>query len=120
MAHYRILVVEDDRALSGMYRTSLRMAGFDVGLATDGVSALRQIDEQPPDLIVLDLHLPRLGGEAILEELAAHPHTAAIPVVVVTGEEALSAAVAQADAILRKPCDVGELLVAIEHQLRVA
>ncbi len=120
MSRYRILVVEDDGALAGMYRMSLRMAGFDVELATDGVSALRQIEMRPPDFIVLDLHLPTLGGDAVLEELAADPATADIPVAVVTGGDAPSTAVTQAVAVLRKPCAVGELLVTIERELRVA
>ena len=113
----RILVVEDDAALAAMYRTALRFAGFDVRLAHDGLSALLQIDEETPDLVVLDLHLPRLRGEAILTELAAHPRTANVPVIVVSGADAQAAMVAQATAFLRKPCAPDHLLSVIERHL---
>jgi DNA-binding response OmpR family regulator len=112
----RILVVEDDAALASMYRSALRFAGFDVQLATDGMSALWAIDQATPDLVVLDLHLPRLRGEAILSELSANPALQHIPVVVVTGSDA-QAAVAQASAILRKPCAPDTLLAVIEEHL---
>ena len=66
-ARGHILIVEDDQSLARMYRTALTFEGFDVAIATDGLSALRRIDEQTPDLVVLDLHLPRLRGEAVFD-----------------------------------------------------
>jgi DNA-binding response OmpR family regulator len=109
-------VVEDDAALATMYRSALRFAGFDVQVVSDGIGALRAIDQQTPDLVVLDLHLPRLRGEAILGELSADPARRDIPVVIVTGSDA-QAAVAQASAILRKPCAPDTLLAVIEEYL---
>jgi DNA-binding response OmpR family regulator len=111
-----ILVVEDDAGLAAMYRTLFRFAGFEVHVTTEGMAALRHVDQSPPDLIVLDLHLPGLGGEAILSEIAASPSLNHIPVIVVTGGDA-KAAIAQATAILRKPCDPGRLLTLVEHHL---
>jgi DNA-binding response OmpR family regulator len=110
-------VVEDDAGLATMYRASLRFAGFDVDLAHDGVSALMLIEQQTPDLVVLDLHLPRLGGEAILSELAATPATSEVPVIIVSGAEAQAALVAQARAFLPKPCAPDRLLSTIERHL---
>ena len=112
----RILVVEDDAGLAKMYRTVLRFAGFDVHVAADGIAALRHIDQSPPDLIVLDLHLPGVHGEAILGEIAATPSLNHIPVIVVTGGDT-RAAVLQATAILRKPCDPNRLLALVEQHL---
>src|SRR5258708_34361209 len=63
------------------------MAGFDDGLAADGISALSQIEQQRPDVVVLDLDLPLLNGIAVLEELLAREETRRVPVVVVTGTE---------------------------------
>ena len=114
-----ILIVDDDRGLASMYRTALRFEGFDVAVANDGLAALRHIDAQKPDLIVLDLQLPTLRGEAILRELHSHPEMADIPVIVVTGEEARST-VAQATAILRKPCAPERLIRTIDHHLHHA
>jgi two-component system, sensor histidine kinase and response regulator len=115
----RILVVEDDPQCAVMYRAALRFAGFDVDIASDGVDALRAIDHGRPDLIVLDLHLPRLRGEAILSELSVDPELCRIPVVVVTGTDAPHMA-AQAAVILRKPCDPDHLVAVVEERLHPA
>jgi DNA-binding response OmpR family regulator len=109
----RVLVVEDDVSLAGMYRSALRFSGFDVDTATDGVSALRLIDQRVPDVVVLDLHLPRLSGEAILQEITNCADLCDTPVIVVTGSDP-SPVVAQARAILRKPCSPDRLLSVIE------
>ena len=102
-----------------MFRSALRFSGFDVDIATDGVSALSQIEQQRPDLIVLDLLLPRLRGEAILAELADDPHLREIPVVICTGTD-VRLSVAQATAILRKPCAPDVLVAVVEQQLPAA
>jgi DNA-binding response OmpR family regulator len=115
----RILVVEDDMALAGMYRNALRLAGFDVKVAAHGITALWFIDQAPPDAIVLDLHLPGVRGDVILSEIAARPDLAHIPVIIVTGSDA-QLVVAQANAILRKPVDVGRLVSVVEEQLEPA
>ena len=115
----RILVVEDDISLARLYRSALRFAGFDVAIATDGLSGLAQMDADAPDLVVLDLHLPILRGESILQEIAATPHLQHIPVVIVTGEDTHTA-VAQATAILRKPCAPDQLLSVVAAHLSPA
>jgi CheY-like chemotaxis protein len=96
-----------------MYRTALRFSGFDVEAATDGVSALRLIEQCAPDVVVLDLQLPILRGEAILQEITASAALCDIPVIVLTGSD-LSPAVAHAAAILRKPCAPDRLVSIIE------
>ena len=110
----RVLVVEDDGALVDRYRSALRFSRFDVDVATDGVSALRLIDQCVPDVVVLDLHLPRLRGEAILQEITCSADLCDIPVIIVTGTDT-SPAVAQAAAFLRKPCPPDRLLSVIER-----
>ena len=115
MAKRRILVVEDDDALANMYRAALSFAGFDVDVAGDGLTALEDIDTDHPDLVVLDLNLPQLGGDRILSEVAATPDTRDIPVIVVTGSDRLAAG--GASAIVRKPCDPGDLVALVEQTL---
>jgi two-component system sensor histidine kinase/response regulator len=115
----RILVVEDDTTLAAMYRNALRLAGFDVDAAENGVTALWYIDQAPPDAIVLDLHLPGIRGEVILSEIAARPDLYHIPVIVVTGSDA-QLVVAQVNAILRKPVDIGRLVSLVEKHLDAA
>lgn len=93
--------------------------GFTVDLAEDGLSALRRIDEQRPDLIVLDLHLPCVHGLEVLNDLRGNTSTFDVPVVVVTGADDRYP-VAQASAILSKPCDPEKLIEVIERQLAAA
>jgi CheY-like chemotaxis protein len=65
---------------------------------------------------VLDLHLPRLGGDVVLQELAANPQLRGTPVIVVTGADPRPA-IAQTQAILRKPCEPERLIEVIEEHL---
>ncbi len=116
MARPLILVVEDDRGLRDLYRTSLGLAGFDVHVSEDGLAALRYLEDHRPDLIVLDLDLPKIPGATLHSELRVHPRTRPIPVVVVTGMDpspTLPGAVTH-----RKPCAPEVLIQAIERALR--
>ncbi len=110
----RILLVEDDTDLARLYRGVLRMAGFDTQHAADGWSALRTIDEEPPDVLVVDIHVPGLRGDELLTELSNHPETRHIPAIVVTGTD-IDLAVAQVKQILRKPCAPERLVSVVER-----
>ena len=81
----RILIVEDDTDLRRMFRTALAMAGYDIEEAGDVIDALHVVENQIPDLIVLDLVLRALDGVSVQQELAARSLTSQIPIVVVTG-----------------------------------
>lgn len=110
-----VLVVEDDVALRAMYRLALRVAGFFVIEAGDGVQALRALDAAPPDVVVLDLALPTLSGYAVRAELAAQSHTRRIPVLVVTGTEPQEGL--EVDCLLRKPVEPDRLVTAVNQCL---
>lgn len=113
----RILIVEDDQQLRYLYRATLVLAAFDVDHVADGLDALRLIEEQPPDLIVLDLRLPRLDGVFVQQEIAARQHTREIPVVVVTGDPG-DLVERENLCILRKPVDPDALLATVRRCLR--
>lgn len=113
---HSILVVEDDVQLSHLYRTALGIAGYTVRLAGDGLQALREIDADPPDLIVLDLSLPYVDGYAVRQELAAQAHTRHIPVVIVTGSPRDLSDLAVA-CLLRKPVSPDDLIDAVRRCL---
>jgi DNA-binding response OmpR family regulator len=68
-----------------MFDYALRMAGFSVTSVDDGLTALRSIEQQLPDVIVLDLDLPRVSGVDVHQEIVSHAETSAIPIIVVTG-----------------------------------
>lgn len=80
----RVLLVEDEDALRRVMKDLLEREGFVVFEASDGVIALDEIDRLAPDLVVLDLNLPRLDGFGVLRYLRARSATATLPVVVLT------------------------------------
>lgn len=111
-----IMVVEDDADLRMLWRTALRLQSFDVVEAVDGLDALRALDQGPPDLVVLDLALPGIGGESVRQEIAAQTLTRDIPVVIVTAStEDLSHL--NVSCILRKPVTPDELVQAVRRCL---
>jgi CheY-like chemotaxis protein len=111
-----ILVVEDDSDLREFFRFALTSAGFEVRVAMDGWQALQRLDAQVPDVIVLDLLLPGLTGEAVLSELIGQAETRNIPVVVVTGTH-LTPNVANVVCVLRKPVTADTLISVIDKCL---
>src|SRR4051812_30065283 len=82
-----ILLVEDDRATREMFEYALRMEGFTVIATSDGLGALRLLEYELPDAIVLDLDLPHVSGIDVQQEVMAHAETSAIPIIVVTGTD---------------------------------
>jgi CheY-like chemotaxis protein len=100
----RVLVVEDDSPLAHLYCTALALRGVGAVRAADGMSALRSVEQERPDVIVLDLMLPSVNGWTVLRELGANPSTQDIPIVVVTGVDP-APSLPDAVAVLSKPCD---------------
>lgn len=86
-----ILLIEDDPMLTELYQTKLEMDGFVVTVATDGEAGLSHAKKLKPDLILLDIMLPKLNGFEVLKSVKQHRSTAEIPVIVLTnlgGEKA--------------------------------
>jgi CheY-like chemotaxis protein len=80
----KILLVDDDALVLELYRKKLAQAGFETQTAGDGLQAIKIISAALPDLMVLDLMMPRLSGEDVLKFMASKPALAAMPVVVLT------------------------------------
>jgi len=85
----KILLVEDESALQKAMGESLRFAGYQVLQALDGEIGLRLAQTEKPDLVLLDLVLPRKTGFEVLAELKKDPNTAALPVIVLTNLESM-------------------------------
>ena len=83
-ASHRLLLIEDDTFLAGMYVTKLTMENFQVDLANDGKSGLEKVKKMKPDLILLDVLLPKMNGFDVLKSLKEDPTTRDIPVVLLT------------------------------------
>jgi CheY-like chemotaxis protein len=80
----RILLVEDDRFLRKAAEATLRRHGFSVCTAADGEEALQHIQAETPDLVLLDLIMPKLQGFEVLRLMKQNPATKQIPVVVLS------------------------------------
>ncbi len=115
-----VLLVEDDAPARELFRAALRGAGFVVTAVDDGLAALHRIESQRPDVLVLDMGLPRLGGRDVLRELRANPATRTIPIVIVTGSDVADLNERAGIPVLTKPVDPDALVQAVENLLRRA
>ena len=116
-----VLLVEDDPDLLRFAQVTLRLGGYHAVTATDGQKAVAAARRRAPDLVLLDLRLPRLSGRGVLAALQADPRPCMVPVVMLTAsagpeahERARSAGVAD---YLHKPVSADELLAAVERGL---
>jgi len=80
----KILLVEDDNFLAGMYNAKLNIEGYSVDLASDGEQGLKLAKEGSPDLILLDIILPKLSGFEVLKAIKKDGKTKNIPVILLT------------------------------------
>ncbi len=82
----KILVVDDERQIVKLVEINLRKAGYDVICAYDGVEALEKVQSDRPDMIVLDVMMPRMNGFDVLKKLQSNPDTEQIPVIMLTAK----------------------------------
>ena len=101
-----VLIVDDDRDARAMYRTYLTQTGCRVETAPDGRRAIAKVHRDPPDVIVMDLVMPRFDGWSTSKSLKASPDTWHIPIIAMSaGPQAREGArAAGCDAFLAKPC----------------
>lgn len=85
----KIAIVEDDQTISQMYRMKFEADGFDVQLANNGKTGVTLVESFSPDIILLDLQMPEMGGAEALTEIRKHDWGKKIPVIILTnmGEE---------------------------------
>ncbi len=118
----RILVIEDEHGLADMMKLRLESGGYEVHEAFDGEEGLRAIKSFLPDLIVLDLVLPKLSGEEVLRTVKQDDRLKSIPVIVATAlskdVEGAGFAFEKADAFFQKPYDFIELMSVIADFLK--
>src|SRR5436190_11251066 len=93
-----ILIVDDDQGQRLLMRKVLENKGFEVIEAADGVDAFRLNEEHRPDLLLVDLMMPRMDGYELCRELRGQPHSANVPIVVTTGRDDITSIVRAYDA----------------------
>jgi excisionase family DNA binding protein len=115
-----VLVVDDDPHLREFIRLNLERDGYSVREATSAEEGLRALEERSPDLILLDVMMPRVDGWEMLRAVQERHGVEAIPVIMYSGkvDEAAEAARRGARAFIGKPFDPGQLLEATKQLLR--
>ena len=109
--HKMILVVDDDIDVWRILRYALEEEGLDVDCAENGLVALQKLREKSPDLIILDLNMPRMGGEEFLFAWRAGVETGGVPVIVITAtSDAFRPSDLGVQAVFAKPFDVNKLV----------
>ena len=115
----KILVVDDDPSVRSLVRDVLEVEGYDVEVAEDGFAALRRVEANRPDCIVLDVMMPGMDGHAVLQRVRAGEGGATLAVVMLTAaagdEQAWQAWSGGVDYFLAKPFDPSELLRYLDY-----
>lgn len=80
----KIAIIEDDQVINQMYRMKFEAAGFDVEIADNGKQGVALVEKFAPDLILLDLQMPHMGGAEALTEIRSHDWGKTVPVIILT------------------------------------
>ena len=120
----RILVADDDPSLCLLLRETLQDAGYEVLIANDGDQLVRMAQDQPPDLLLIDLMMPLMDGFEAIRQLRNDTRTSHLPMIILTARSASSEVVvgfdSGADDYIVKPYDIDVLLARIRGHLRRA
>jgi len=117
----KILIVDDDPDQREVIRSSLKEAGFEISTATNGVEGLEKARSESPDLIILDVMMPKMDGFAVCVTLREDDATASIPILMLTGLcsyiSQLTGMESGATDYLVKPFEAEQLVLKVEALL---
>jgi len=116
-----IMVVDDEPAVVTIHHVMLEQQGFNVSHSYSGPELFASLEEQKPDLIILDVMMPEMDGLEVLRRLKAAPETSSIPVILLTAldeyEDSLAGYKMGADYYIGKPFTKTQMMTAIDHLL---
>ncbi|MCG5094936.1 response regulator [Candidatus Saccharibacteria bacterium] len=120
----KILLVEDDTALSAVYRSRLEIEGFDVREANNGEDALSATVEYRPDLILLDVMMPKISGFDVLDILRNTPETANVRIIMLTAlsqpkDKERAESLGVDDYLVKSQVVIGDVVARVKHHLGV-
>src|SRR6266545_5748259 len=122
MSSPKILVVDDEVDISTVLSVTLRRAGFEVQTAGDGIEAIEAIRREPPDLVILDVMMPRADGLETLKRIREHGPTVNLPVIMLSAKAQLADKIRGfdrgADDYVAKPFEPSEMLVRVQSLLK--
>lgn len=119
----KVLIVEDDPQSAELVQAYLEAVECEVGFAVNGVEAIEKVNASPPDIILLDVMMPKMSGFEVCKRLKGNPDTKDIPIIIVTAlnemgdiERGIDCG---ADDFLSKPINKLELITRVKSLLRV-
>jgi CheY-like chemotaxis protein len=118
---YSVLIVDDDTGLRGLFRMVLEKAGYLVDEVTNGADALKFLMNHTPDVIIMDMLMPMLGGEAVIKRIQQMPALDDVKIIVVTAYPRFreSTEYYRAHSFLVKPIQPNEVVEAVEGVLSI-
>ena len=120
----KVLIVEDDQLFAKMYQKKFLREGIEISTAYDGEEGLQKIEETHPDVVILDLMLPKMSGTDVLRKLKADPKLKETPVIIMTNLNASSEEVSEAmklgvkETVLKTDVTPAQIVEVVKKYLR--
>lgn len=120
----RILIVDDEPNIVVSLEFLMKREGFEVSIASDGEAALKSVEQSPPDLVLLDIMLPKKNGFEVCEVIRARPDWQQVKIIMLTAKgrdtEVAKGTALGADAYLTKPFSTKDLVAQVRQMLGIA
>ena len=118
----KILIIEDEKILADLLAKKLKEEGFEITQAEDGVEGMKKIKEERPDLILLDIVMPKKGGFEVLEEMQGSSELKNIPVIVISNsgqpvEISRALELGVKDYLIKTQFDPEEVITKVKRQI---
>ena len=116
MARPFVLIIEDERDIAALFRHVMDLAGYRTEIASNGTLALERLAKCQPDVVLLDLSLPRISGARVLQSMHADPRLQNVPVVVITAHSEMTNDLqVEPDLVMLKPVSPAQLITLVER-----